>query len=135
MMHTIRDPFSYAARWDSVGLTCSSCRHFYPPPTWPDKEFKARCRKHDIPLVILYDSCGSGFLGGEYFCSAYEDGGRTFLKALEELEEVRHELDANTLYGASNDADKRRTLKQFPFSQLPQKLMPNKPAHTTPDPL
>jgi hypothetical protein len=82
--------------------------------------------------VILYDSSGSGFLGGEYFCSAYEDGGRTFPQALEELDEVRHELDESILYGAYNDADRRRTLKQFPFSQLPQKLMPNKPALDNP---
>lgn len=126
-MHPVRDPFSYSARWDSVGLTCSSCTHFDAPPTWPDQEFKARCRKHDIPLAILYDASGSGHLADEFFCSAYEDGGRTFPQALEELDGIRHELDDSTLYGAYNDADRRRTLKQFPFNLLPLKPTPNKP--------
>ena len=123
---SVRDPFSYAARWDSVGLTCSSCSHFEPPPSWPDNEFIARCQKHGIRLVILYDPCGSGYLGGEYFCSEYEDGGGTFAKALEDLEEIRSDLADRTLYAAYNEKDQRRTLKEIPFSQLPNKLTPKK---------
>ena len=117
-MTPVKDPFSYAGRWDSIGLTCSSCEHFAGPDKWPDLDFSARCSLHNISLKILYDSSKSGFLADEYFCHEFSATKRALQKAVDELETVRNELFPRVLYSGYNDSEGRKTLREFPFNEL-----------------
>lgn len=109
----IKDPFSYSARWDSVGLDCSYCIHFVGPLTWPDRERTSHCGLHNVSLAI--ELAKNGYKEGEWFCKDFADNGRANKKAVEELEKTRDSLLPKILYGAYG---KDGYLKEVSFEKL-----------------
>lgn len=109
----IRDPFSYSARWDSVGLDCAYCVHFAGPSSWPDTDRTSRCRLHAIPLDIGLGRCG--YKEDEWFCRDFSDDGRAHGTAVEEFEALKAGLQSETLYGAYG---LRGYLKEIEFKRL-----------------
>jgi hypothetical protein len=109
----VKDPFSYSARWDSVGLDCSNCIHFVGPVTWPDRERTSLCGLHNVSLAI--ELAKTGFKEGEWFCKDFADNGKANKKAIEELEKTRDLLLPKVLYGAYG---KEGFLKEVPFEKL-----------------
>jgi hypothetical protein len=125
-----RDTFPRKDPW-SVGLDCADCAHFAAPPRWPDTERVSRCSLHDLSLAVELNR--KGFKQGEWFCSDFEDAGHTLQQgslgrlfhatpppcvpraALGKLDEIRHELRADALYGFSGEG---RDLKEVPFVEL-----------------
>lgn len=112
---TIRDPFSYSARWDSVGLDCSYCIHFAGPATWPDAQRISHCALHKISLSI--EIANDGRKVGEWFCKDFKDdgGGRTSPKAQKEFDNIKDKLEPQKLYGAYG---KNGNLKEHSFNEL-----------------
>jgi len=106
----VDDPFSYRPRWDSAGVDCSDCRHFEPPPSWPDRNRVIRCGHHQVSLAFQLNA--EGFKEGEWFCREFVDTGRSWDVAVEELGKVRGSLDPAKIYGASYGAGvlKERTI-------------------------
>jgi hypothetical protein len=92
----IKDTFKYDARWDSVGLDCSFCRHFRGPSEWPDTDRVSRCELHGVSLAI--ELAGSGYKDLEWFCRDFADTGRAFPPAVAHLEMLRDELEPRILY-------------------------------------
>ncbi len=113
----VKDIFSYAARWDSIGLDCSYCKHFKGPNKWPDIERKSSCGLHHIPLKI--ELLSSGYKDGEWFCKQYSDNGSTDKQALVEFTKIRPELNENTLYKATYGHSDY--FLEFPFQELNKK--------------
>lgn len=109
----IKDPFSYSARWDSVGLDCSYCIHFVGPLTWPDRERTSHCGLHNVSLSI--ELAETGYKEGEWFCKDFANKGKENKKAIEELEKTRDSLLPKVLYGAYG---KDGYLKEVPFEKL-----------------
>lgn len=109
----IQDPFSYSARWDSVGLDCAYCIHFEGPGEWPDIQAVSRCALHKIPLKIELGP--NGFKEGEWFCKDFSDNGRAFGDAVKELEKVRNALQDDVLYGAYGNEG---ILREYSFADL-----------------
>ena len=93
----IRDPFSYSARWDSIGLDCAFCKFFSGPLTWPDSNREVFCDRHKVSLKFRLSKENS--LDGEWFCKQFEDAGRASPKAAQEFEAIRKDLDDSTIYG------------------------------------
>ena len=108
----MKDPFSYSARWDSVGLDCAFCIH-EKQVEWPDTKRDYSCLLHGVSLVATLAK--NGFKEGEWFCSAFESNGKTNERAIIELEAIKHELAPDILYGAYG---KDGNLKEIPFSDL-----------------
>jgi hypothetical protein len=97
----MKDPFSYSARWDSIGLDCSNCKNFVGPEKWPDINRNSRCSFHKVSLEIeLGDNC---YKEGEWFCKNFENE-NAFPLAILELESVRAELMSKILYRAYGHA-------------------------------
>lgn len=92
----VKDTFKYEARWDSVGLDCSDCRHFRAPSEWPDVERVSRCELHCVSLAI--ELAASGYKDMEWFCRDFADTGRAFPPAVAHLETIRQELAPRVLY-------------------------------------
>ena len=115
---TIRDPFSYSDRWDSVGLDCCQCVHFAGPEKWPDIQRISHCSMHKISLSV--ELARSGYKSGEWFCKDFKDDGkgRTSLKALQEFNAVKDQLEPLKLYGAYGE---NGNLKEYNFNDLPTK--------------
>lgn len=94
----IKDPFSYSARWDSVGLDCSFCKHFIGPETWPDEKRVSRCGYHNVSLAFQLRE--GNFKGGEWFCKHFLDNGRAFPRAVREFKTIEADLEEDIVYGA-----------------------------------
>ena len=102
-MIKIKDPFSYSARWDSVGLDCSTCIHFSEPPKWPDKSKSISCKLHKISLEIELGK--NGYKEKEWFCKDFQDNGKSYEKAIKEFEAVKENLNTGILYNCYNGDD------------------------------
>lgn len=108
----VRDPFSYSARWDSVGLDCSCCVHFRGPGKWPDEQRVSHCAFHKRSLEIELGS--NGYKNGEWFCREFKDmNGRSQSAAQGEFNRVQAQLDPAKLYGAYG---KQGYLKEYDFA-------------------
>jgi len=92
----VKDTFKYEARFDSVGLDCSSCQHFRGPTAWPDTARVSRCALHGVSLAL--ELAASGYKQGEWFCQAFANSGRAFPPAVAHLETIRQELEPAILY-------------------------------------
>ena len=92
----VKDTFEYAARWDSVGLDCSSCQHFRGPAQWPDAAHVSRCELHGISLAIQLRA--DGYKDGGYFCHDFTDTGRAFPPSFAHFLEIRKQLEPRVLY-------------------------------------
>ena len=126
----VRDTFPYNARWDSVGLDCSYCRHFSGPVSWPDSGRVSCCRLHQLSLATELGP--KGFKKGEWFCRDFaptapppppgiiarvfgRSEARPSAAALRHLDEMRDHLQPDVLYGFyGGDGN----LKECPFAQL-----------------
>jgi len=92
----IRDTFKYAARWDSVGLDCSFCRHFREPAQWPDTAHVSRCELHGISLAIELGS--NDYKNWEWFCKDFTDIGRAFPPSVAHFQVIRQQFEPGVLY-------------------------------------
>ena len=111
---TIIDPFSYSARWSSIGLNCSHCNHSQSPNTWPDLKRVFRCNLHQISLSIVLDE--SGYIRGEWFCKDFDDKD-AFPKAVEEVLTIKGELKQYILYRGYGGKTGR--LLEIKFEDIP----------------
>ncbi len=111
----MRDPFSYSARWDSIGLDCAYCRH-QTEVDWPNLEKDYACTLHGLNLALLLDT--NGHKSGEWFCRFFEQSSGADRTALSEFEEIRNSLDERTLYGGYGV---NRELKEVAFIRLVDK--------------
>jgi hypothetical protein len=93
----VKDTFKYASRWNSVGLDCSSCRHFHGPEKWPDVNRVSRCELHGVSLAI--ELADTGYKSMEWFCQEFTDTGKAFASSVAHLHEIRQQLEAGVLYG------------------------------------
>jgi hypothetical protein len=92
----VKDTFEYAARWDSVGLSCCFCQHFRGPEKWPDTSRVSRCELHHVSLAIqLRDSC---YINYEWICRDFADTGRAFPPSVAHLQQIRERLEPGVLY-------------------------------------
>ena len=108
----MKDPFSYSARSDSVGLDCAFCKH-QKEVEWPNKNRDYSCMYHGASLSVTVAK--SGYKEGEWFCTAFENNGKANEKAIKELNSIINELSPNILYGAYRD---NGHLKEIPFNDL-----------------
>jgi hypothetical protein len=60
----MKDPFSYSARWGSVGIDCAFCIH-ESKSDWPNVARDYRCNLHGLSLVSVV--ADSGYKEGEWF--------------------------------------------------------------------
>ena len=92
------DTFPRNARWDTAGISCSSCIHFGPPASWPDTEKKISCRLHEASLANLL--ADTGYMRCESFCVDldYNQDGRIYHEALNHLREIKSKLSPGVLY-------------------------------------
>lgn len=113
----VNDPFSYSARWDSIGLDCAFCKFFGSPKRWPDSQQEVFCNKHRVSL--RYRLSTRNYLDGEWFCKHFENNGRAFEKAVSEFESIRKELDDFVIYGgySNNGYLKEVLIKDLRFDQ------------------
>jgi hypothetical protein len=91
----VKDTFSYNARWDSVGLDCSTCLYFIGPDHWPDKERTIKCGKHQVSLAIELGK--NLFKEFEWFCKEYDDNGG-FEPAVKHFKEIKDKLEYGIIY-------------------------------------
>ena len=108
----MRDPFSYSARWDSIGLGCAFCKH-QSKTQWPNESRDYSCELHSISLAVQLAK--NGFIEGEWFCSSFTNDGNADSRALIEFESIQPKMELNVLYGAYGE-DKK--LKEIPFDEL-----------------
>ena len=108
----MKDIFTYSARWNTVGLDCSFCKH-EKSVEWPNKNRDYACQLHRISLTPTITK--DGFKEGEWFCSKFENNGKANVKAINEFESFRGELESNILYGAYG---KDGILKEIQFTEL-----------------
>lgn len=92
---TIKDTFAYNARWDSVGLDCSTCSHFSGPTSWPDTERTIKCIKHNKSLTL--ELAESGYKEWEWFCKEYKDKSG-FPPSVEHFKNIKESLTPKILY-------------------------------------
>jgi hypothetical protein len=111
----VPDTFSYTARWDSVGLDCSSCTHFVGPKTWPDTSRVSSCSLHKVSLEIELSS--NGYKYWEWFCSNFSDDGSAYFPAVAHFDEIHGLLKRNVLYRLYSD---NGFLIENEISQLPK---------------
>jgi len=93
---TIKDPFSYSDRWDSIGLDCSDCTHQANADYWPNRQRDYKCGLHDVPLRVQLAM--NGYKQGEWFCKDFENNGKANRDALKEFENIRPLLEVKMLY-------------------------------------
>lgn len=105
----MKDPFSYSARWDSIGLDCAFCRFFKEPAQWPDSNHDVFCNKHKVSLK--YRLSTRNYLDGEWFCKHFENNGRASPKAEKELDSIRDQLDDSTIYGGYGSDGKLKEIQ------------------------
>jgi len=91
----VADTFQRAARWDSVGLDCSSCRHFAGPEQWPDTQRVSCCKLHSLSLAIEIGE--DGHKKWEWFCRDFANKD-AFPPAVQHFLSIRAELEAGILY-------------------------------------
>jgi hypothetical protein len=108
----MKDPFSYSARWDSVGLDCTFCKH-QSDAKWPNIAKDYKCNLHKISLAKEIGE--NGFKDGEWFCSEFSNNGKANSKAVDEFKTIKHELNPDILYGAYGIGQQ---LKEIPFVDL-----------------
>ena len=108
----IESPFSFYARWDSAGISCTLCK-YASANGWPDLDRSFACRKHNVPLRAELDT--RNYVLGEWFCKDFENDGRAHAKPLAEFETIKHSLVADILYRVDPD---KNLLVQTPFSEL-----------------
>jgi|SRR6266403_1597692 len=108
----IKNPFSFCARWDSAGISCTLCK-YASANDWPDVDRSFACRKHNVPLRAELDT--RNYVLGEWFCKDFENDGRAHAKPRAEFETIKHSLAVNILYRVDPDKD---LLVQTPFSEL-----------------
>jgi len=109
----IKDTFAYAARWDSVGLSCASCRHQANDKEWPNKKRDYKCGLHNVPLRAELNP--GGYVEGEWFCRDFKDDGKSFPLSLKHFLEIREILPKNMLFGFYG---RDGFLKEISFSDL-----------------
>ena len=109
----VKDTFKYEARWDSVGLSCATCRHQANEKEWPNKKRDYKCGLHHVPLRAVLNP--SGYIEGEWFCEDFEDNGKSYAPSLKHFIEIRETLPKNTLLGFYG---RDGFLKEIPFSEL-----------------
>ncbi len=107
----IKDPFSYSARWDSVGLNCSNCNHFQGPEKWPDLNKIYSCRLHKISLAIELRI--GGYMSSEWFCKQF-DSKNAFPKAVTEFNSIKDFLQNEILYNTNRNGN----LIEYKFNEL-----------------
>jgi hypothetical protein len=112
----IKDTFEYVARFDSVGLDCSFCKHFEGPVEWPDKDRVVRCSLHNLSLTMQLGK--TGYKDGEWFCKDYDDHGKAFPKAVSHFKSIQSMLQSGVLYGLYSDTG---YLKEVKFEDFPNK--------------
>lgn len=93
----MKDPYSYAARWSSIGLDCSNCEHFRGPDTWPDKHRVSECTLHGLSLAVQLNE--ENYKQGEWFCANFSNVGTANQIAVREFESIRPQLRTTVLYG------------------------------------
>lgn len=108
-----KDTFSYEDRWDSVGLSCGTCRHQANNREWPNKNRNYRCGLHDVPLRVELNP--TGYIQGEWFCKDFEDNGESHASSVKHFMAIRETLPGNTLLGFYGSDG---FLKEIPFSDL-----------------
>jgi hypothetical protein len=108
----MKDPFSYSARWDSIGLDCAYCVHEN-DVKWPNKDKDYACELHNISLATTLGK--NGFKEGEWLCSSFKDNGKANSKAKQQLLSIAKPLRPDTLYGAY---EQDGFLKELSFSDL-----------------
>ena len=108
----MNDPFSYSARWGSVGLDCAFCKH-QSNVEWPNLKRNYGCNLHGVSLAKELGS--NGYKEGEWFCSAFSNNGAANPKAKREFESILSELTPKVLYGAYGSDNQ---LKEIPFVEL-----------------
>ena len=108
----MKDPFSYSARWDSVGLDCSFCKH-QSKVDWPNISRDYACKLHGVSLAREIGT--NGYKEGEWFCSSFANNGEANPKAVSEFESVKSKLQSKVLYGAYGN---NKQLKEIPFVEL-----------------
>ena len=106
------DPFSYSARWDSVGLDCSNCNH-QNTVEWPNLKRDYACELHKVSLSI--EVAENGYKEGEWFCLSFFDNGTSNSKSIKEFQTIKQHLDSTVLYGAYG---KNKQLKEIDFLEL-----------------
>jgi hypothetical protein len=107
----VKDPFSYSARWDSVGLSCSNCNYFSGPDKWPDVDKLSKCQLHKISLAV--ELRPEGYMNFEWFCKQF-DNKNAFPKAVDELASIVNILQDEILYRAYGNG----YLIEYKFSEL-----------------
>jgi hypothetical protein len=110
---TIKDPFSYSDRWDSVGLDCGCCVHQANGEHWPNTQRDYKCGLHNVSLRIELRE--SGYKEGEWFCKDFENNGNAHPKGVKELESIKPLLQVGVLYGCYAQ---NHFLKEVPFEKL-----------------
>ena len=97
----IIDPFSYYGRFDSMDFDCSMCKHYSPPPKWPDVNKVSRCNFHNISMDF---QLGDNFYKlGSWFCKYFEPANAPFKWiALTEFERIRNEMEETIIYRGAN---------------------------------
>ena len=95
IMMSIKDPFSYSSRWDSIGIDCSHCIHFSGPPEWPDTKKLSRCKLHGYSLA--FELASNGYKEGEWFCKHFD--GESVPKAIHEFDSILGQMEDGVVYG------------------------------------
>jgi hypothetical protein len=92
----MNDTFPHLARWDSVGLDCSSCKHFAGPLSWPDTARTSHCTFHQTSLTLELDN--NGYKLGEWFCREFSDNGMSHQSAVVHFAKIYSELSPQVFY-------------------------------------
>lgn len=109
----VLDPFSYSARWDSIGLDCFNCAQFRGPESWPDVDGVSFCWKNQLSLTMQLNR--SGYKVGEWFCRDFEDNGSADKKSVGEFDGVREAMLPMILYGGYSGSE---YLKEVRFEDV-----------------
>jgi len=109
------DTFPHLARWDSVGLDCSSCNHFNGPSSWPDRARLSSCKFHGASLALELDDVG--FKLGEWFCREFSDNGKSHYSAVVHFAQIQSTLDPKVLYSF---AALKAPLNEVAIASLPK---------------
>lgn len=109
----IKNTFKREGRWDSIGLSCSSCQFFKSPAKWPDQNHEIYCKFHNVSLAIELRE--NNFMGGEWFCKNFNDNGKSLKNAVKHFEEIKGSLTDGILYRFEkiNEGLKEVNLNQF----------------------
>ena len=110
---SVKDPFNYTDRWDSVGLRCTKCKFSSIVNGWPDINKTFKCNKYNLSLKLELDD--KGFCEGEWFCKAFKNDGSANKDALNCFNKVHDQLENDVLYGCYG---KKGILKEIPFSDI-----------------